>query len=82
MSQLADVNIQSSAGIAGRFTFHDVLHLGLAKFDFLAEAEFGRIWEKWPNFGFAEAKAKIRCNPNYIVLASQLVLRLKNTLFQ
>jgi len=30
----------------------------------LAEAEFGRIWEKWPNFGFAEAEAEIRCNPN------------------
>jgi len=30
----------------------------------LAEAEFGRIWEKWPNFGFAEAEAKIRCNPS------------------
>jgi len=28
----------------------------------LAEAEFGRMWEKWPNFGFAEAEAKIRCN--------------------
>jgi len=27
----------------------------------LAEAEFGRIWEKWPNFEFAEAE--IRCNP-------------------
>jgi len=30
----------------------------------LAEAEFGRIWEKWPNFEFAEAEAEIRCNPN------------------
>jgi len=30
----------------------------------LAEAEFGRIWEKWPNFGLAEAEAEIRCNPN------------------
>ena len=29
----------------------------------LAEAEFGRTWEKWPNFGFAEAEAEIRCNP-------------------
>ena len=29
----------------------------------LAEAEFGRIWEKWPNFGLAEAE--IRCNPSY-----------------
>jgi len=29
----------------------------------LAEAEFGRMWEKWPNFGFAEAEAEIRCNP-------------------
>jgi len=30
----------------------------------LSEAEFGRIWEKWPNFEFAEAE--IRCNPkNY-----------------
>jgi len=28
----------------------------------LAEAEFGRIWEKWPNFEFAEAE--IRCNPS------------------
>jgi len=27
----------------------------------LAEAEFGRILEKWPNFEFAEAE--IRCNP-------------------
>jgi len=26
----------------------------------LAGAEFGRIWEKWPDFGFAEAE--IRCN--------------------
>jgi len=36
----------------------------------LASAKFGqkfgrsRIWEKWPNFGFAEAEAEIRCNPN------------------
>jgi len=30
----------------------------------LAEAEFGRIWEKWPNFEFAEAEAEIRCNPS------------------
>jgi len=30
----------------------------------LAEAEFGRIWEKWPNFGFAEAE--IRCNPTLL----------------
>jgi len=29
----------------------------------LAEAEFGRIWEKWPNLEFAEAEAEIRCNP-------------------
>jgi len=29
----------------------------------LAEAEFGRIWGKWPNFGLAEAEAEIRCNP-------------------
>jgi len=27
----------------------------------LAGAEFGRNWEKWPDFGFAEAE--IRCNP-------------------
>jgi len=25
--------------------------------------EFGQIWEKWPNFGLAEAEAEIRCNP-------------------
>jgi len=31
----------------------------------LAFAKFGqsRIWEKWPNFEFAEAEAEIRCNP-------------------
>jgi len=32
----------------------------------LAEAEFGRIWEKWPNFEFAEAEAEIRCNPKIL----------------
>jgi len=35
----------------------------------LAEAEFGRIWEKWPNFEFAEAKAEIRCNPSRHVIS-------------
>jgi len=43
----------------------------------LAEAEFGRIWEKWPNFGFAEAE--IWCNPNcnvycYNMLVPQIVM--------
>ena len=33
----------------------------------LAEAEFGRIWEKWSNFEFAEAEAEIRCNPNHAI---------------
>ena len=31
----------------------------------LAAAEFGRIWEKWPNFGLAEAEAEIQCNPTH-----------------
>jgi len=29
----------------------------------LAGAGFGRVWEKWPDFGFAGAGAEIRCNP-------------------
>jgi len=28
----------------------------------LSGAEFGQIWEKWPDYGFAEVE--IRCNPN------------------
>jgi len=39
----------------------------------LAEAEFGRIWEKWPNFGFAEAEAEIRCNPNMLRITRDVI---------
>jgi len=36
----------------------------------LAEAEFDQIWEKWPNFGFAEAE--IWCNPTPDIVNSKL----------
>jgi len=45
----------------------------------LAEAEFGRIWEKWPNFEFAEAEAEaeIRCNPSENVLYKRCFVTLE-----
>jgi len=30
----------------------------------LAGAGLGRIWGKWPDFGFAGAGAEIQCNPS------------------
>ena len=39
----------------------------------LAEAGFGRIWEKWPDIGFAGAGGKIRCNPSIMSLCSPTV---------